>query len=305
MSAFRGIALGCGNFGGIGSSPALFGQGIPEEEAFAIMDRAWESGIHWFDTADAYGGGRSESWIGRWREARHPDGLVLTTKVFNSLVGDPDDCGLAPERIRREIEGSLARLGVDDIDLYLAHAPDPRTPLHETIACFERLVAEGSIGAWGLSNHDHAGIAEALRHGRPAVVQNAYSLLDRGDEVGVLPLCEANSISYVPFSPLSGGWLTGKYQRDEPFPAGSRMTLRPEPYEQFVDDRVYDGLDRLREEAESRSVSMAALAFAWVLATVDGAVCGPNRAAHLDPILEARELALSPADRDRIGSFFT
>ncbi|HEX4526860.1 MAG TPA: aldo/keto reductase [Gaiellaceae bacterium] len=305
MSAFQGIALGCGNFGGIGSSPALFGQGIPEEEAFAIMDRAWQSGIHWFDTADAYGGGRSESWIGRWREARRPQGLVLTTKVFNSPAGDPDDFGLAPERIRRELEGSLERLGVDCIDLYLAHAPDPRIPLHETIACFERLVAEGSIGAWGLSNHDHAEIAEALRHGRPAVVQNAYSLLDRGDEVGVLPLCEANSISYVPFSPLAGGWLTGKYQRGEPFPDGSRMTLRPEPYEQFVDDRVFDGLDRLREEAESRSVSMAALAFAWVLATVDGAVCGPNRATHLDPILEARELTLSPADRDRIGSFFT
>lgn len=302
---FRGVALGCGNFGGVGSSPAFFGQGIAEDEAFAIMDRAWQSGIHWFDTADAYGGGRSESWIGRWRAARQPDGLVLTTKVFNSLVGNPDDVGLAPGRIRRQVEGSLARLGVDRIDLYLAHEPDPRTPLHETISCFERLAQEGLIGAWGLSNYNHAGIAEALRHGRPALVQNSYSLLDRGDEDAVLPICEANSISYVPFGPLSGGWLTGKYKRGEGFPKGSRMTLRPEPYERFVDDGVYDGLDRLREEAESRGVSMVALAFAWVLAAVDGAVCGPNRAAYLDPILEARELTLSPADRDRIGSFFS
>jgi 1-deoxyxylulose-5-phosphate synthase len=305
VSAFRGIALGCGNFGGVGSSPAFFGQGTPEDEAFAIMDRAWESGIHWFDTADAYGGGRSEAWIGRWRAARRPEGLVVTTKVFNSLAGDPDDVGLAPDRIRRQIEGSLERLGVDCIDLYLAHAPDPQTPLHDSIGCFEQLVGEGLIGAWGLSNYDHAGIVEGLRHGRPAVVQNAYSLLDRDDEDGVLPLCEANSISYVPFSPLSGGWLTGKYERGAPFPAGSRMTMRPEPYEEFIDDRVFDGLDRLREEAEARGVSMAALAFAWVLAMVDGAVCGPSRAAHLDPILVARELTLSPADRDRIGSFFT
>ncbi len=302
---FSGVALGCGNFGGVGSSPAFFGQGSTEEEAFALMDRAWENGIHWFDTADAYGGGRSESFIGRWRADRKPQGLVLTTKVFHSTVGDPADTGLAPERIRRQLEGSLGRLGVDRIDLYLAHEPDPRTPLDETIACFERLVDEGVIGAWGLSNYDHMGLAEALRLGKPALVQNPYSLLDRADEHGVLPLCEANAISYVPFGPLSGGWLTGKYRRGEPFPAGSRMTLRPEPYERLVADAVFDGLDRLREEAESRGVSTPALAFAWVLASVDGAVCGPNRAEHLDPVLAARGLVLSPADRERIGSFFS
>ena len=230
---------------------------------------------------------------------------MLTTKVFHSTVGDPADVGLAPDRIRRQLAGSLERLGVDRVDLYLAHEPDPKTPLDETIGCFEELKQEGLIGAWGLSNYDHAGIAEGLRHGHPALVQNAYSLLDRGDDQGVLPLCEANAISYVPFGPLSGGWLTGKYRRGEPFPAGSRMTLRPEPYEQFVDDGVFDALDRLREEADSLGVSMGGLAFAWVLAAVDGAVCGPNRASQLDAILEARDLTLSPADLDRVGSFFT
>ena len=230
---------------------------------------------------------------------------MLTTKVFHSTVGEAGDTGLAPEHIRRQVEGSLARLGVDRIDLYLAHEPDAGTPLHETIECFEQLRQEGVIGAWGLSNYDHAGIAEAQRHGRPALVQNAYSLLDRGDERDVLPLCEANAISYVPFGPLSGGWLTGKYKRGESFPAGSRMTLRPEPYEQFVDDGVFDALERLGAEADSLGVSMTALAFAWVLASVDGAVCGPNRAEHLDLILEARDIHLSPADRDRVGSFFS
>jgi aryl-alcohol dehydrogenase-like predicted oxidoreductase len=303
--SFQGIALGCGNFGGIGSAPAFFGQGTSEPDAIAIMDRAWENDIHWFDTADGYGGGRSETFIGRWREARKPDGLVLTTKVFHSTVGNPDDVGLAPSRIRRQIEGSLARLGVERIDLYLAHEPDPRTPLPDTIACFETLVAEGLIGAWGLSNYEHAGIAEALRHGKPVVVQNSFSLLDREDEDTVLPLCEANAISYVPYGPLAGGWLTGKYKRGESFPAGSRMTMRPEPYERLLEDRVFDGLDRLREEAGSRGVDMTTLAFAWVLARADGAVCGPNRAEHLDPVLAARELALSPADVERIGSFFS
>jgi aryl-alcohol dehydrogenase-like predicted oxidoreductase len=304
--ALTGISLGCGNFGGVGSAPEFFGQGIREDEAFAIMDRAWENDIRWFDTADAYGGGRSEQFIGRWRAARKPEGLVLTTKVFHSTVGNPDDVGLSPERIRRQVEASLGRLGVDRIDLYLAHEPDPRTAIGDTAACFERLVQEGLIGAWGLSNYDGAGVAEAMRHGRPALVQNTYSLLDRGDEADVLPLCETNSISYVPFGPLSGGWLTGKYKRGEAFPEGSRMTQRPGPYERFVDDAVFDGLDKLRAEADARGIDMAALAFAWVLASpgVTGAVCGPNRASQLDPILVARDVALSPADRDRIASFF-
>src|SRR5581483_11137464 len=146
---FAGVSLGCGNFGGIGSSPAFFGQGIPHDEAFAIMDRAYGAGIHWFDTGDAYGGGSSESWIGEWRAARKPERLQLTTKVFHSTVGDPDDTGLEPDRIRRQLESSLSRLGVDRVDLYLAHEPDERVPLADTIACFESLRAEGLIGAWG------------------------------------------------------------------------------------------------------------------------------------------------------------
>ena len=178
------------------------------------------------------------------------------------------------------------------------------TPLAETIAVFESLREQGLIGAWGLSNHDLDGVREALEHGRPALVQNSFSLLDRDDEADVLPFCREHSIAYVPFGPLSGGWLTGKYRRGEPVPAGSRMTQRPGPYERLVDDRVFDGLDRLREEADARGVTLAALAFAWVLARADGAVCGPTRADQLDPVLAARGLQLSDDDADRIGRFF-
>jgi aryl-alcohol dehydrogenase-like predicted oxidoreductase len=130
-------------------------------------------------------------------------------------------------------------------------------------------------------------------------------LLDRDDETnGVLDACRANGIPYVPFGPLSGGWLTGKYRRGAPFPAGSRMTQRPGPYERLVNDRVFDGLERLQAEAEERVVDMATLAFAWVLARVDGAVAGPTRAEQLDPVLKAREISLTPAAAERIGSFF-
>jgi aryl-alcohol dehydrogenase-like predicted oxidoreductase len=303
---FAGVALGCGNFGGIGSAPDFFGQGIPEDEAFAIMDRAWAHGIHWFDTGDAYGGGTSESWIGQWRADRQPERLVITDKVFHSTTGTPGDTGLAPDRIRRQIEGSLARLGVDRIDLYLAHEPDPATPLADTIGTFEALRDEGLIAHWGLSNYDADGVEEALRYGRPALLQNPFSLLERGDEERVLPLCSEQAIPYVPFSPLQGGWLTGKYRRGEPFPEGSRMTQRPAPYQELVADRVFDGLDLLRAEADARGVEMAAVAFAWVLAhpLISGAVCGPNRATHLDSVFAGQALELSPDDFDRIGRFF-
>lgn len=305
--SFGGVSLGCGNFGGVGSAPEFFGQGIDDETAFAIMDTAWARGLHWFDTADAYGGGRSEELIGHWREAREPADLVLTTKVFHSTVGDPADEGLAPDRIRRQLEGSLARLGVAQIDLYLAHAHDPAVPLADTVATFESLREEGLIGAWGLSNHDAPAIREALADGQPALVQNSFSLLERGDERDVIPLCAERGIAYVPFGPLSGGWLTGKYRRDEAFPAGSRMTQRPGPYEHLRTDAVFDGLDRLREEASERGVDMPTLAFAWVLAHpgVSGAVCGPMRPEQLEPVLAARDLTLTEADHQRIGGLFS
>src|SRR5438270_11930563 len=148
-----GLVLGCGNYGGIGSAPAFFGQGESREEAFAIMDRAWELGITTFDTADAYGGGRSETWIGEWRRGKGPevrDGLVLSTKVFHSVEGDPTDHGLAPDRIRRQLEGSLRRLGVECVDMYLRHEPDPDTPLADTLGALGEPVREGKVRAVGV-----------------------------------------------------------------------------------------------------------------------------------------------------------
>jgi aryl-alcohol dehydrogenase-like predicted oxidoreductase len=293
------VALGCGNFGGVGSAPAFFGQGIPHDEALAIMDRAWDAGITWFDTGDAYGGGTSERWIGEWIRARgvRPK---LTTKVFHSTTGTPGDTGLAPERIRRQIRASLERLGVDAVDFYLAHEPDPDVAFEETIACFELLQEQELIRAWGLSNYELAEIRETS----PSLVQNSFSLLEQDDANDVLPHCRARGIPYVPFGPLAGGWLTGKYRRGEAYPEGSRMTQRPGPYERFVDDKVFDALEALEDEAAARGVSMAGLAFAWVMHRCDGAVCGPNRATHLDPVLEAMHIELTNEDVERIGGFF-
>lgn len=300
----RRIVLGCGNFGGIGSAPEFFGRGESREEAFSLMDAAWESGIRRFDTADAYGGGSSEAWIGEWARATG-NRPALTTKTFNPM-GEGADRGLSRARVLRQIETSLERLGVDRVDLYLAHEPDPETPVAETLGAFEELAEAGRIGAYGLSNFGGAELREALAAGRPAVVQNSHSLLDRRDEDEVIPLCAEHGVAYQAFGPLAGGWLTGKYRRGQPAPAGSRMTMRPEPYLHLDDERVYAALGRLAEAAAARSVTMAGLALAWLLADarVHSVVVGPRRPEHLEPVREALGLALSPAEREEVGSFF-
>jgi aryl-alcohol dehydrogenase-like predicted oxidoreductase len=301
------IILGCGNFGGIGSSPAFFGRGETEGEAHALLDAAWEAGITTYDTADAYGGGRSESYLGSWLRGRGPDvrERILTTKTFNPM-SEGADSGLAPARIRRQLVSSLERLGVDAVDLYLPHAMDDATPVAETIEAFEQLVAEGLIRAYGGSNVDAAWLEEALRHGNPAWVQNSHSLLEREDENDVLPIVAREGLGYTPFSPLAGGWLTGKYRRDEEPPVGSRMTMRPEPYRHLQDGRVYDALETFEASAHERGTTPAALAIAWLLGHphVTAVVIGPRRPEQLRPALEALELDLSPPEHAQVGALF-
>jgi aryl-alcohol dehydrogenase-like predicted oxidoreductase len=298
------IVLGCGNFGGIGSAPAFFGQGESEAEAFALMDAAWALGIRAFDTADAYGGGRSETWIGRWM-AERGHRLALTTKVFHSVVGDPTDRGLGRDRILRQIDGSLERLGVEQVDVYLIHEPDPETRVAETLGALVELLDAGKVAAIGASNVDRAWLEEALPLAPVAVVQNSYSLLDRGAD-DVIPFCAERGIDFTVFGPLAGGWLTGKYRRGEPPPPGSRMTQRPEGYVQFERDKVYEGLERLAEAARARDVDMPTLAFAWVLSNphVTAVVAGPRRPEHLDPAIAAFDLPLSAVERDELASLF-
>ena len=287
------IALGCGNFGGVGSAPAFFGRGLDRDQALKLMDAAWELGITHFDTADAYGGGRSESAIGEWIASRDVR-PTITTKTFNPMEAGADH-GLAPDRVRRQLESSLERLGVESVELYLAHEFDPEIPLEEAFGAFEELVEDGRIDGYGVSNFDASQLRAALEAGRPAAVQNARSLLERADDDEVLPLCARNRVAYLAFGPLSGGWLTGKYRRGEPFPAGSRMTQRPEPYASLVSERTFTSLERLEAFARARGTSMAAVALAWLLADdrVTQVVVGPGRPEHLEPVREALDSPLS------------
>lgn len=268
------------------------------------MDAAWESGITAFDTADAYGGGRSEEAIGRWVRSRGVRPL-LTTKTFNPMTADGDH-GLRPERIARQVRASLDRLGVDQVDLYLAHDYDPDVPIAETIGAFAAEVDGGAIRAYGVSNFDAGQLAEALAAGRPQAIQNSYSLLDRGDCRDVLPLCEQRQVAYLAFSPLAGGWLTGKYRPGEPFPAGSRMTQRPEPYQGFLAGQTFAALGRLEALAGRRGTSMAGLALGWLLADdrVSQIVVGPGRPEHLRPVREAIEHPVTDFELTEIEGIF-
>jgi len=291
------VILGCGNFGGIGSAPELFGGGESTEEAFAIMDAAWEAGITTFDTADAYGGGRSETWIGDWLRAKGPevrDEIVLSTKTFAPMDAG-EDHGLAPARVKRQLESSLRRLGVERVQMYLTHAPDPDVPIAETLAALDELEREGKAEAYGASNVDAAQLREALAVQLSTGyrwVQNSYSLLDRDAEAELLPLCTERGLGFTPFSPLAGGWLTGKYRRNEAPPAGSRMTMRPGPYEHLQTDAVFDLLEDLERQAKERGTTMAALALAWLLANpaVTAVIVGPRTPAQLEAALAALQI---------------
>jgi len=309
------LGLGCGNFGGIGSAPAFYGMGESEAQAFDLMDRAVDAGITFFDTADAYGGGRSETFIGNWIKARGSavrERVLLGSKVFNPVGPGPNDRGLSRRHILRQIDASLSRLRTDRLDMYLIHEPDPETPLEETLDALDTIVREGKVLYVGASNIEAWRLARALwisdarGLARFEWVQNSYSLLDRAAEQEMFPLCADREVGFTAFSPLAGGWLTGKYRAEEPYPAGSRMTLRPEPYRGFERRAIFDGLASLSGEALARGVTMSALALAWVLrhARVDAAIVGPRRPDQLDDAVSALGVELTDGDVARLAKLF-
>src|SRR5262249_40426878 len=190
---------------------------------------------------------------------------------------------------------SLHRLQTDRLDLYLIHEPDPETPLDETLTALDEVVRAGKVLYVGASNIEawRLGRGPAIRDGRRLVrfggIQDSDNLLDRTAEREVLPLCTDQDVGFTAFSPLAGGWLSGKYRSAGAYPAGSRMTLRPEPYRHLEADAIFRGLDAFAAEARARSADMTALAIAWVLRQprVDAAILGPRTPAQLDAALAA------------------
>ena len=303
------LGLGCGGFGGVGSAPELFGKGEDQATAFALMDHAVESGINYFDTADSYGGGASERMIGAWlKERKNRESIVLSTKVFYAIAEGPNDRSLSRRHIEAAIEGSLRRLQTDHVDLSVIMEPDPATPVEETLQVMNDLMRAGKVRHIGASNITAAQLREALvasdrmRVHRYQSVQNGYSLLDRSIEADLLPLASSEKIAVTPFSPTAGGLLTGKYHLGERPPPGSRIDLRPKPYESLMNAGTFEAIDALRAAAAERGVDMGALALAWVLShpAVTAALIGPRRVEQFRPWLEAVDIHLSREERESL-----
>jgi aryl-alcohol dehydrogenase-like predicted oxidoreductase len=305
------LGLGCGGFGGVGSAPELFGKGEDKATAFALMDRAWEEGINYFDTADSYGGGLSETIVGAWmKERKLRDQLILSTKVGYAVPGGPNDQGLSRRHLMQAIDRSLRRLQTDHIDLYVTMEPDPKTPVEATLQAMNDLMHAGKVRHIGASNvtapqlRESLAASDRLEVHRYQSVQNGYSLLERAIENDILPLAAQERMAVTPFSPLSGGLLTGKYRYGQPPPPGSRVELRPQPYQHLMTARTFQAIDALRAAAAERGVDTGALAMAWVLShpAVTSALIGPRRIEHFEPWLAAVAIHLSVDEREALVS---
>jgi aryl-alcohol dehydrogenase-like predicted oxidoreductase len=285
------IVFGCGNFGGIGSSPSLRGAGDSEEQALDLLDHARRLGLRRFDTANTYGGGSSEIVLGKWlrsQDARFLQNAQIATKVGNPHGCPPGETPLSRAQIAWHLDVSLRRLGVERIDLYYIHEFDRVTPLEETLDAMTRAVESGKIARFGISNASLADV-EAIRilaGGSLALrfdyVQNEYNMLATADGQALIPYCAAHGLRYTAFSPLAGGMLTGKYRFGGKPPAGSRLAEAPAACAAYLNEDCFSAIERLKRSADARGEAMASVALRFVLDTpgVDGLLIAPRRVEH-------------------------
>jgi aryl-alcohol dehydrogenase-like predicted oxidoreductase len=287
------IWFGCGNFGGIGSSPSLRGAGDSEEQALQLLDHARRVGLRRFDTANTYGGGASEIILGKWLREQGLD-FVRSAQIATK-VGNPHGCPrgetpLSRSQIAHHLDESLRRLGIERIELYYVHEFDRVTPLEETLGVMSRAVEGGKIDRFGISNASLADVkaVRELADSRLAAhfdyVQNEYSLLATADAKALIPWCAEHGLRYTAFSPLAGGFLTGKYRVGEEPPPGSRAAHAPEVCAAYTTAEAFAAIERLRRSAEERQMTMAEAAVRFVLDTpgVDGLIIAPRRIDHFE-----------------------
>jgi aryl-alcohol dehydrogenase-like predicted oxidoreductase len=292
-----------------------FGHQCDERTSGAILDRAAEAGVFFFDTADAYPvpptpetAGRTEEIVGAWLQGRR-DRFVLATKCRIRVGPGANDEGLSRRHVLRACEDSLRRLRTDYIDLYQAHSPDPDTPLEETLAAFDQLVRQGKVRYVGCSNYPAWQVALALgvsaRHGlaRFDCVQPRYNLLYREIESELLPLCRDQGLGVIAYNPLAGGFLSGKYHTLEAPLPGTRFTLGKtgELYRQRYWHRAQlEAVEHLRGFFAPRGKSLVSVAVAWVLAQpgITSAIIGASRPEQLAESLAAVDMTLDDAERE-------
>jgi len=263
--------------------------GDSEETALHLLDRARRIGIRRFDTANTYGGGASEIILGKWLRTQGSsfvEQALVATKVGNPHGCPPGETPLSRTQIAAHLDESLRRLGVEQIGVYYIHEFDRLTPLEETLDAMARAADAGKIDRFGISNATLEDV-QAVRELAPAAlrfeyVQNEYSLLADGDADALIPFCAARRLRYTAFSPLAGGFLTGKYRPDEPPPPGSRLAYAPEVCAPYGSEESFAKIEQLRRSAEGRAETTAEAALRFVLDTpgVDGLIVAPRKAEH-------------------------
>jgi aryl-alcohol dehydrogenase-like predicted oxidoreductase len=253
------VGIGCNNFG----------SRIDESGTRDVVETAIDTGINLFDTADMYGGGRSEELLGKVLGRRRSQ-VVIATKFGNEMPGQGS--GARPDYIRKAVDASLRRLATDYIDLYQQHVPDPQVPIAETLGALNDLVRDGKVREIGCSNFSVAQLREARsasdakRTARFVSLQNEYSLLSREPEdEGVLAECDRQGLAFLPYFPLKSGLLTGKYRKGAPIPQNTRVA-KNERYRQLLTEENLDRIEALNAFAESRHHTLLELAFSWLLA---------------------------------------
>jgi aryl-alcohol dehydrogenase-like predicted oxidoreductase len=293
------VGLGCNNFGGR----------IDEAAARAVVDAAIDEGITLFDTADIYGGSRSEEFLGRALGARRHDVVVATKFGMGDGLSLP--AGASAKSIVAAAEGSLRRLGTDRIDLYQIHAPDDATPIEETLEALERLVQSGKVREIGCSNFDGDridGAAEAAAvagTARFVSVQNELSLLRRRGEADLLAACERHGLGILPYFPLASGMLTGKYRRGQEPPPGSRLAGAPaERRDKALTDDRFDTVEALDDVARRWGHTLLELAMSWLagLPHMTSVIAGATRPEQVRANAAAVSWTLSEAERAEVDA---
>lgn len=297
------VGLGCNNFG----------MRIDAEQTARVVHAAIDAGINYFDTAESYGRGMSEEYLGRALGDRRGDVLVAT-KWGHTVSLDEGERGGSPTQIRRRLEDSLRRLGTDYVDHYQLHRPDPDTPPAETLGCLAELREEGKIREIGCTHFTadqlRAAHAAATDHGLSPYpsVQNHYSLLTRDPEHdGVFAACEELGITFVPYFPLESGLLTGKYRRGEERPEDSRLAAWGDRADAFIDDDKLSIVERLIAWSSARGHDLLDLAISWhtshpLVATV---IAGATKPEQVEANVAAAAWDLSAADRAEVDAVIT
>ena len=288
-----------------------------KEDSWAVMDYAVDQGINFFDTADVYSfwaegndGGVAESWIGEWltaRQARHQ--VMIATKARGRMWEGPDGEGLSRKHLMRAVEDSLRRLQVETIDLYQSHWPDEATPLEETFRAFEEMIQQGKVRYIGCSNHSASQLQATLdlcadqNLSRYESLQPHYNLVHRQEyEAELMGLCEREKLGVIPYSPLEGGFLTGKYRSGQ-VPRNSRGhgSERMQPY---MNERGYAIIDALAEIGQNHRATVAQTALAWLLAnpTITSAIIGANTVPQLTELIKAVDVTFSAEEKNHLDS---